>query len=108
MCDGKGGIVNINHSHLPLDLDFGKSIVSSSASFLHLWGGVKVVSQLETSKGKRKLLKGFLPHFVFLKHAFYTKERITSWENAGDTSRHITQSSQKGNLCSSKDYVYNL
>jgi len=58
MCDGKGGVGNINHCQLPLDLDLGKIIVSSSASFLRLGGGVKVVSQLETSKGKRKLLKG--------------------------------------------------
>lgn len=101
MCDGKRGVGNINHCQLPLDLDLRKNIVSSSASFLHLWGAVKVVSQLETSKCKRKLLKGSLTPFVFSKHVFYTKQGIASWENAGGISRHITQSSQKSKLCSS-------
>lgn len=92
MWDGKTGVGN-SHSHLPLNLEFEKIIVSSSTSFLHLWGGVKVVSQLKTSKSARKLVKGSLPHFIFLKHAIYTKQGITSWENAGDMSRHIIQSS---------------
>lgn len=39
----KGGVGKINHSHLPLNLDFGKIIVSSVA-FPHLEGEVKVVN----------------------------------------------------------------
>lgn len=89
-CNGKGGVGNINHSHLSLGLDFAKTIACSSASFLPLWGEVKAVSQLGTAKGKRKLLQGSLPLSGFLKCAFYTKQEISSWENTEDISRHIT------------------
>lgn len=54
MGKGKGEVGKINHSHLPLNLDFGKIIVLSSVSFPHLEGEVKIVSQLETCKRKRK------------------------------------------------------
>lgn len=90
-CNGKGGVDNINHSQISLDLDFAKTVACSSAYFLPLWGEVRVVSQLGTSKGKRKLPQGSLPLSIFLKCAFYTKQEITSWENAEDISRHISQ-----------------
>lgn len=54
MCDRKGGVGKINHSHLPLNLDFGKIIFIFSVAFPHLEGEVKVVSQLEMCKGKKK------------------------------------------------------